>query len=335
MVKSKNIKTSLFNNIKRIKEDINNYEYVCQIIVAIIHTIEYNINAKCCQGKIMLTSNTNKISPNTEITPDVVVEEIRENGYNLIIEIKADLPRDKEHWKDVSDQLMKYDDCLTGWESKNQRLHDIMLITNPNRTFDFNEHLNSNNIRYDRNFSLIDCNPIYQAKEFIMFKKFYGKISDSKLDNKLSRADSIPRLRIINKISQMKFYDSEPPIIYTMMIIWDHIVKKNFEPQNMNFKNNRIIEVSMSVGKTKEDLSRFTPVTNPNCIETVWIRKAFKGFEEIGLATKLDVDGNNFKIKYTKVKGSLLEWFLKLIKESKVKQNQQSNIQPTIDQYLE
>lgn len=218
----------------RINEDIDNYEYVCHTIVSISNIIEYNLKGECFQGKKLFTSNNNSIIPNNYITPDIVAEinqTTNSSSYRLLIEIKADLPKDRKYWKEVVEQLKKYDDVLAGWKYNTDVEHDLMFVTNPLRTYDFQLYIDnpdstgSYKWKFERSLSIIDCSKMEQANTFMLVKKHHGNIRNEKLNNLMSRSMGIPRLKIINEINQMKFYDSEPPALYMIMIMWSHIFK--------------------------------------------------------------------------------------------------------------
>lgn len=63
-------------------------------------------------GRRMTTSAENRISPETEVTPDCVVQLGGEAGF--VTEAKLGLPKEENLWDDDVKQMQKYDDDLAG-----------------------------------------------------------------------------------------------------------------------------------------------------------------------------------------------------------------------------
>jgi hypothetical protein len=320
---------------KEIRELINDYEFTCHTIVAFENIVSFNIAGKCVQGKGMKTSASNEIQPNTDVTPDVVIEAPHNSDeYHAVNEITVDMSKDDSHWLKKARQLKKYDDDLTGWDKASSKPHDIMLTTNPARTYGFNNYMSKlkseNKLEIKRPFSILQSTPMEQQNSFIFIKKEYGIISHPVLDNKLSNGLPVARYNINNEINQMKFFDSNPPIVYTMMIIWDHILKNFLDlKQIRELRGNKIVPIEVTVQKVHELLSKFAPQTNPNCIETSWVRDALSGFVEIGLAEMKSQSEGRFEVKFRTHKGKTLNWLFDRIKKPEPKPT------TTLDKFIE
>jgi len=158
-----------------------------------------------------------------------------------------------------------------------------------------------------------------RASSFIVLKKDDGTLSNAKLEDKLANGEAVNEYNIINHTNQMKFVDSNPPIIYTMMIIWDHIFKTFLTiDQHRQLRGNKTIEINVTPTVIHERLNRFAPETNPTCIQRSWVENALIGFTEIGLAEPSKTMGE-FIIKFRVNRGKTLDWLFQKIDEHKVK----------------
>lgn len=306
---------------KEVNELINDYEFTCHTIVTIENIVSFNIHGRCSQGKKMRTGPSNAIQPNTDVTPDMVIEAPQDSDeYHAVNEITVNLPRDESLWINKAQQLKKYDDDLTGWTKTSSKQHDIMFTTNAARTFAFNNYMSKlesqNTLKIERKLSILHSIPMEQSSSFIFIKKEYGEISHTVLDSKLSNGVPVARYNIQNEINQMKFFDSNPPIIYTMMIIWDHVLKNFLDLKQLReLRGNKIVPIEVTVKQVHEFLSKFAPITNPTCIETSWVKDALTGFTEIGLAELKSESEGKFEIKFRTHKGKTRNWLFERIKE--------------------
>jgi hypothetical protein len=310
---------------KKIKEAINDYEYTCQTIIVLTNIIAFNMKGKVYQGKPLLTSSGNTVSPTTTVTPDLAIEIPAQNGqtdYLAVNEIKVNLPKEKKYWFKDAQQLKKYDDDLQGWTLAGTSTHDVMFTTIELRTFGFHQYMDelssTRKLQINRNFAILHSTPLEQDNSFIIIKKDHGVISNATLDSLLSNGVGVPRLKIIQEINQMKFFDSEPPIIYTMMIIWDHVLKTFLSTEQMRtLKGNKIFSIKLTVEEVYKKISRYAPQSNPSCIQHSWIRKALLGFAELNLARSSDTAKESFEVRFRAHKGKILDWLLDEISNRK------------------
>ena len=127
-----------------------------------------------------------------------------------------------------------------------------------------------------------------------------------------------------------RLYDSEPPIIYTMMIIWDFILKNFIDvKQSRELSINKTVKLSLTVQQVHDKLSRFCPETNSSCLEMSWVKKALMGFVEIGIAST-QADNKEFLINFKKHKGETIDWIFRSISKSSLIEKSRS----TLDEFL-
>jgi hypothetical protein len=324
--------------VNRIKIDADNYEQTIQAIIAFDSSVRYDDSIKdypprsfCFIGKKMNTSASNKKSPNNEVTPDMIVQ--LTNDYGFVTEVKSVFPSDEEHWEDDLDQLLKYDDNLTGWNTPNKLIgkHDISLLVHNARKKAVKDYitnrLQATNSKFDRKFSIVAYTRNAGIKLFVDLEKYYGEITDTRIDNKLLGVSSIPIEKLIPQYN-MKFYDAKPPLAYLMHILWDFVISnkpsidKYIEAEG---KKSQIVEVL--VNDLASDLrcyfsGKFPKDTNiegiPEIPRIEWVREALDCFQEIGMAEK--INNEKYLIVFRRLRKSSLDYFAeRLVKLRKKK----------------
>jgi len=315
-------------NEKKIKEEIDDYEYTLQTLIALSGIFEHDFSGLSIQGKQLHTSTKNTISPSTDVTPDLVTEAIvsKNTSSGILTEIKVDLPMNKKYWLDDVEQLKKYDDKLTGWDS-NIANHDIIFISNPLRTHDFFQYLNSEEIvlkhKFQRNVVVIHSSRMQQQEEFILIKKENGTFSHSNMDKLFTSGVAVPQLKIIPTVNKTKFYDSKPPLIYTMMIIWDHILKTNLTIEQLrDTERKRSLDVRENIQDILDKLSQYAPKTNKNCVRREWIIEAMTAFVDLKLASTVIGDHTSYDIKLVIHSGDTRNWLIAKFQELDEKKSQ-------------
>lgn len=301
------------------REAIDDYEWACQTIITMGNIVAQNLNGTVFQARPLRTSAANQVSPDTDVKPDVEIEAPvapTAARYRAVNEIKANLPRDQEHWGEDIDQLRKYDDDLGGWSRAFPSPHDILFTTNELRVQAVNDYVRSNGVRFERNFAILHSTRMVQTDTFILVRKDFGEISDSILETKLSAGIAVNQIHLIREMSQMKFYDARPPVVYTMIIIWDHVLK-----DFTNFRSLRALRgraafpIEITIDQIRDKLGRFAPETNPTCIRREWIKEALDGFFDIGVASVLNEDQGKYEIKFRPQAGR--DWIFERIRKSK------------------
>ncbi len=328
---------------KEVAEAITDYEFTCHTIVAFEYTIKRYFNGTCRQGPKLKTSENNEIQANTEVTPDIVIEIKSDKfgksiSYEAINEITTDLPKDTSYWERKAKQLKKYDDELKWPDGQNLVNHEIMFTTNQLRTFAFYEYMNklkqeNNKLTLKRNLIILHSTPEEKAKSFIVIKKDHGTIANPELEKILANGEPVPRYNIVQDINQMKFVDSNPPTIYTMMILWTAVFKTYLSKDEQKLlRGNKVFNINTTSSEIGKRLSRFAPETNPDCIEPSWIEDALYGFKELNLATLINEKESKFEIKFSAHSGKFIDWIFGKINEIKERENDKHN--PKLSKFM-
>ena len=123
-------------------------------------------------------------------------------------------------------------------------------------------------------------------------------------------------INIVRDLDKVKFYDAKPPVLYTMMQMWDHVFSKyiNSREKRAKLDASQIVTLDLEVKKIHEQLSKLTHDSNPNCLKLSWIKDALVKFESLGLA-KASRDGSKFSIRYKKHDGFTDKFLLNLMKK--------------------
>jgi len=261
------------------------------------------------------------------------------SGYRAINEIKAWFPNKKKYWYEIAKQLKKYDDELTDWKFNSDKKHDIMLTTDSSFTNKFKQYLeqlgSTNEIKIDRSFVIMESYRKERANHSFFIRKFSGNISNKKLDDAFSDGIDVPMQNIVRELDKLKFYDSEPPYVYMMMIMWDHIFSKyiNSRKKQDDLNSNKTVDVILTVDQIYEKLSKFTHESNPHCIEKSWIKNALNRFVDIKIAEESVTNPNKFTIKFRKHSEETLDFFInKFQKLEKPKKDAKS--EGPLDEYI-
>jgi hypothetical protein len=300
------------NYIKQIREKADSYERTIQTIVAFDSAVRwddlnksYSKNTLFFQGRRLSKKLT---SPNEYVSPDIVIQ--LSNEYGIVAEIKITGSSDQD-FENANAQVKNYDRELIGWKTDSERirLHDLSLLVNDLKRGIAKRYFVDKT--FQRKFSLIACARISEANEFYKIEKYYGTFSDDRLDQKLSDPVAVPLEKVIHIISSIKFYDAEPPIEYTMNVLWMNIFNEIMERED----SGKTISVSCKdVTEIIREKYAFQQVDSrqPKIPKEVWIRKALDIFVKIKYAKKDPASNDKYLVKYThKRKDSMLDFFSK------------------------
>lgn len=274
----------------------------------------------------MTTSAENRISPNTDVTPDCVVQANDEGGF--IAEAKLSLPKDEVRWDSVLTQLKKYDDDLSGWWTPTEHIesHDIIALIPLSRAVRFadrlDEALQAKNLQFDRAVSVVGFfKQTGATKNFLSLKRERGKISDESLDQRLRDVRSVDFAHIIREHGDRKFVEHMPPMPYLLQIIWDNLfLKYAADVPKDESKGWRPLTVSIS--KVTADLQenygfRSSGARSPQIPQPSFVRKALDALVEFRMAEP-KAEGE-YLVKYKRSRKDTLEKFGRLCFESKEK----------------
>src|SRR3990172_1814147 len=116
-------------------KEINNYQDTVFGILAFLNECGWSVESKSMDpelkfglGRRMSTSSSNRVSPNNDVTPDLVVQ--KGGSLHLVAEAKHSWSAEGD-WNESVQQVRKYDDDLSGWWTADEKLqgaHDMVLL---------------------------------------------------------------------------------------------------------------------------------------------------------------------------------------------------------------
>lgn len=300
--------------VKETQDKITKYEFALKAFVAIEHKFCSLEKMNVYQAKKLKLADAEPPLRGREVTPDMVVKaNSRRFAYRAIIEIKESLPALPKNWDAVRVQLEKYKAAACGWDNTAPDVsHDVMLVTGMRHAKKIVAWA-----RKDRNSSGIGKWLIvigiavtkHRGKEEMEIAKVYGKISHPKINSELSSERNCRILLndIVTKLDRMKFYDSHPPVEYTMSILWDHVFSKFIHGKKLKkFKDDKKVLVTISMTQILDTMAAFAPRTNPGCIRQSWIKEAMSMFVDMRIVSH-EGDGP-FTVTYRKRRTPTTDW---------------------------
>lgn len=316
------------SSVDDVKKAVDNYEATIQALLAVATDATWDgaaraviPEAKFFLGRRMTSSAANRVSPNTEVTPDLVVQ--RNAGYGLVVEAKGDLPNNKDHWRGEVSQLEKYDDDLTGWFSQTGRVaqSDAVYLIHQSRAVDLVDYLKELKARGEltlNHAAIVSFIRTTQVKTFITLRKEDGDIRDAQLNDRWRRTNQVPLEKLIAKFGQVKFYDTAPPLAYTLEIIWTQVLAARIEDTSFDAKE-KCYPMLVTPQDIRTELAKYFRIPrnddrDPEIPKTEWVADAFGMLVELGLAEKVR-DSDAYRVRYKNKRGDILESFARAIKK--------------------
>ena len=252
------------------KNKIDDYVQTIHAIAGFMNFYRYDDTAKKMKDEVLvfqgrrlepspekaINSNCDKIA---NVTPDIGVFLPSKNG--VLGEVKKGFSQNQQYWLEDFQQLMSYDDDLTGWPSKDGRVnsHDIVLILHQTRAAKvrrFYEEKAGSEIKFLRPFIIVQFNRADERKSYYFFHKILGSLTEKYVDEQLTDGVSVPMEVFIKTYSTIKIYDSEPPFPYLIELIWTNVVLRRASEDSKfeKLKRNQKIDVILEIDNIIEDL---------------------------------------------------------------------------------
>ena len=290
----------------------------------------------CWSGRRMTTSPANVISPNKEITPDLVIK--LNTIFGTIAEIKQSLPRENKFWEKHFKQLKKYDDQLVGWDEQEDELvkHDIILLVPDRLSVYVHDYVldkfEKGDYKFNRNFAIVAYHRDDSAKSFYALRRFYGKLSDDDKDEEFRTVALVVSDSVI-PFYNYYFYDYKPPLPYTMANTWDHISSYIDQDDLVEKRKNKIefnadklikeikeANCPVIINMSQDECRIENDPRNPSYPKAEWIREALEEFVNLKYLEKGEKNGKYFisLASYRRMKDPI-NTFKKKIAQSQIK----------------
>lgn len=306
-----------------VRKKIDSYQDTVTALICFGHVLTWDDKGKCRKsnthvafGRLMNPSTSNKIQSKEPVTPDLVA--VCSNDHGIIGEAKITLHGTVDERQGDIRQLVKYDDDLTGWPTKDGKLksHDIVLLVHYSRKGDtqdlIEEAVKQKQLNLQRKFSAVCFTRAPQADEHFSLEHFYGEMSDQGLQKRM-RPLFVP-LEKVRPLNPATLYDAapEPPLL--LQLAWDHVFSQLVSEEDYLTLRKQPFEIDCSVDQTRDMLAKAcgpAPIDkrDPPIPCRDWVKKMFDLLVKMKLAKCLDKDADKYKVFYRR-KALPLDYFI-------------------------
>ena len=322
------------NTEQSIRDEIDNYSDSIFAIVGFMNFYRFDDQARNMRPDVLVFQGR-RLTPTKPkdgaarapdyVTPDLGV--LPPTNHGVLAEVKRSFPKDRQRWLDDFQQLMAYDDDLTGWPTQTQKVpnHDIVLLLHQTRAIavkDYYEQNTAGAIRFSRPFSIVEFNRNSEGQEFFFFRSVTGAVSQKTLADRLRLGVAVPMTMYLLQYSTIKLYDSPPPLPCLLELIWTHVVAfiiSNTAGYKMPAKNQKVkVEVTPEeIGERLETNFTFHGLQQahadgrqPKVLEMAWIRDACAALVRFNDATWGDGTKTKLIVNFVK-RENVLDYFVK------------------------
>lgn len=288
----------------KLRNDCDNYNETVQALKACAHEFLWDDSAEgmlpegqAWFGRRMDTTPSNRISPGTKVTPDLVVQV--SSDYGFIAEAKLTLSRDAEKRKAKITDVQKYDDDLVGWCTPDERVkdHDIALIVHQFHgkavQQQVEELVAAGEFVCMRRFSIIRFARIQQREMWLSLELVYGGVTPAGKNKKLETGLPIKLEHIAGDplFSHVQLYDARPPAPILMDLIHEQVVSDLSVEERLQFREDGEVQTRLAVDSLRDAISEsFGPGDGrarvPEIPRDKWVREALDLFVKLGWAKK-------------------------------------------------
>jgi|GEM_PF-6754232 len=289
--------------VKQIAEQSDSYDQTIQAIIAFDSAVRYDDarkiylqNSFCLPGRRF---NHNPTNEDEKVTPDIA--EQLSDQYGIIAEIKITASSDQD-FERAEAQVRKYDVDLIGWKTKDEKIniHDLsLLIHDLNRGKAARWFAKKS---FVHKLTLIVCARILDHKVSFKIEKSFGTFSDTRLEKKFIDPVAIPleNPEILKAISSVKFYDAQPPVEYTMNILWMNIFNEIAQEEGAVKEKTIIVDCKVLTKMLSERYAfRQEDHRQPKVPREAWVRQALDTLVEIDYALVDLKDKDKYHVKYS------------------------------------
>jgi hypothetical protein len=298
---------------KAVRVECDNYGKTVQALKALAHELLWDDEGGVCVseggahfGRKMRTSAENRVSPERDVTPDLVL--MRSQIYGVVAEAKMSLPGKRAYRARELKKLAKYDDDLAGWDTPSGRIasHDLALVVDLFISKDVRDDLvtlqQEGELCFDRALALISFAIVNRANgEVVALDIVHGELSHEGKNAKLSRNLAIPLEYAAGNplFAHVQLYDHRPPPPVLMELIHDTINADLTREERLVLRDENEVKKQISVRALREELScAFGPGEAgrgvPEIPKAAWVREAMRLFVKLGWAQADKDDRDSF-----------------------------------------
>ena len=272
-------------------------------------------------GRRMTTSSESSISPNRQITPDLVAQKSQE--YGIVAEAKKTLDQNQSNWISHVRQLRKYDDKLEGWWTEDDKIthSDTIMLIHQSRGRPFARFL-----QHQKEIDPDSVGPNTCVVEFIhsgetvayyFFRLELGSIHDAELGRRLEDGVNIPLDGVRMSFPNIQYYDAEPPMPFLLFRLWTDVFPAMLEDGEYDEKT-RSTKIQVFVSDVTDELqkafgSKALKQDNRSgeFPKQKWVREAFERLINYKLAIPSSGEDGRYIIYYRSFRDDVLDRFIK------------------------
>ena len=303
----------------QVRAKIDAYVFAVQAVLALEKIFAETLQAQARQGPKMETST------GAEVTPDMTFEvaEGRFAGYRAVNEIKSQYPPRGRARRRLIRQLQQYDDIESGWSlpanlaGPCRRKYDLVLTVPAGHASDYVVNLpkdfRTGGVAITRRLCILGFEREARAAgDRFRTMIVHGHLSVSEIEERLAEGSVLEAYEFLDELGGIKFYDSEPPALYTMSILWSYVFPNMIhDAKRRDLFRGKIVKVRAEAKRVHKPASRFSPPSNPQCIKASWVTTALDELVGVKLAKK--IGAGRYEIFYRLRTPPLLDWLISLM----------------------
>jgi hypothetical protein len=302
---------------RQVREEVDAYERTISTIICFDSAVRWiDEERNYLDGSYFLPCRRlSKPENGGDVTPDIVIQLSAESG--VVAEVKMTASTENDFGK-AHAQMKKYDQDLMGWKTDDERIgtHDLALLVDDLRRNAARDYFEGND-GFVRRMALVACAIQRQAREICKIEKYYGNFTDQRVELKLRNPVAVSLEALIGRISAVKFYDGEPPLEYTMVVLWLNVFPELKERETKERDQALVVDCGEVTEILREKYSfGQEDRRQPKIPKQSWVKKALDAFVSIDYADRDRTNVNRYQIKYSYGKrGDLLSLFSKKLYE--------------------
>jgi len=287
--------------ISQVRDECDNYIQTVQALKALANELLWDegkerlvINGKVYFGRKMDTSHSNRISPDAQVTPDLLV--LRSENESYVVEAKLALSKDPAKRKDKLIEIQKYDDNFYGWDGSKGYVasHDIILLVRFFHGVNVRDQIaqlkTDKKMKFERNFAIVTFHRVEETQTWMSLELLDGILKPKEKQDKLIRRDKPISLELLvsnPQFGHVQLYDARPPAPLLMHQIHETILATLPSEDNLLLMETGKVEREVDTGELREMLSEsFGPRNGddrtPDIPKRAWVRDAMVLFVKLG-----------------------------------------------------
>jgi hypothetical protein len=305
--------------------DVDRYYQSLQCILGLRFYLEKNkdLKTRFIGAEVVL-----KRPNNDHLNPDMCLQ-ICDDNSNILgvpIELKSSLSDEGDVFKNLQ-ELERYNDKLSGWDTKSKYVEDEVTVLSPyledvGRVLRvLKESIKDKKLNFTKELLIWQWSLVPSLKnpnqENLLIQQIYGDLTSKKVSifNKCISdgiKQDINEMKLIIEKERNLFTNQEPPVEYTMMVMWQNIFG-----EILNQKNNLVsVEEVVSI---VNDFYTDSLMKNPNNeykFKKDWAKKALEMLVNINMAKN---KGDKYEIKLNCQSKNIKSYFCEKVASCQIK----------------